>query len=149
MYIKTTNGAYEKQYSIGQLRKDNPQTSFPKNPPAELLAQWGVFAVTPTNKPDVDHTKNVVEDIPVKQGDVWVQVWEVLDATESEIQGRIADKANAIRAERDAKLVESDWTQVLDAAVDQAAWATYREALRDVPQQDDFPNTVVWPEQPE
>jgi hypothetical protein len=57
--------------------------------------------------------------------------------------------AESIRAERDSKLVESDWTQVIDAAVDQAAWATYRQALRDIPQQDDFPNTVVWPEQPE
>jgi hypothetical protein len=59
--------------------------------------------------------------------------------------GEIADK---IRAERDSKLVESDWTQVLDAAVDQAAWATYRQALRDIPQQEDFPATVVWPTQP-
>jgi hypothetical protein len=60
--------------------------------------------------------------------------------------GEIADR---VRAERDSKLIESDWTQVLDAAVDQAAWATYRQALRDIPQQDDFPDTVVWPEQPE
>jgi hypothetical protein len=148
MYIKTTNGAYEKPYSIGQLRKDNPNTSFPKNPTVTLLAEWGVYPVTPTSQPSVDHTKNVTEKPPVKQGDEWVQVWEVLDATESEIQGRIADKANAIRAERDRKLVESDWTQVLDAAVDKAAWATYRQALRDIPQQEGFPATVVWPTQP-
>jgi hypothetical protein len=148
MYIKTTNGAYEKPYSIGQLRKDNPNTSFPKNPTVTLLAEWGVYPVKPTSQPSVDHTKNVTEKPPVKQGDAWVQVWEVLDATESEIQGRIADKANAIRAERDAKLVESDWTQVLDAAVDQAAWATYRQALRDIPQQEGFPATAVWPTQP-
>jgi hypothetical protein len=148
MHIKTTNGAYEKPYSIGQLRKDNPNTSFPKYPTDALLAEWGVYPVKPTGQPSVDYTKNVTEKPPVKQGSEWVQVWEVSDATESEIQERIADKANAIRAERDAKLVESDWTQVLDAAVDQASWAAYRQSLRDIPQQDGFPTLVVWPEKP-
>jgi hypothetical protein len=148
MYIKTLNGAYEKPYSIGQLRKDNPNTSFPKYPTDELLAEWGVFAVIPANQPSADHTKNVTEKPPVKQGSEWVQVWEVSDATESEIQGRIADKANAIRAERDRKLVESDWTQVIDAPVNQEAWAAYRQALRNIPQQDGFPTVIVWPEKP-
>jgi hypothetical protein len=72
--------------------------------------------------------------------------WAVLPEYPQPTAGEIAVK---MRAERDSKLVETDWTQVLDAAVDQAAWANYRQALRDVPQQDDFPNTVVWPEQPE
>lgn len=57
--------------------------------------------------------------------------------------------AEEIRAERDQKLFSTDWTQVIDAPVDQAAWATYRQALRDIPQQADFPATVVWPTQPE
>lgn len=54
-----------------------------------------------------------------------------------------------VRAERDAKLTASDWTQVVDAPVDQAAWATYRQALRDIPSQEGFPNTVTWPTKPE
>jgi len=53
-----------------------------------------------------------------------------------------------VRAERDRLLDESDWTQVADAPVDQAAWATYRQALRDVPEQVGFPNDVTWPEKP-
>tara|TARA_R110000803_G_scaffold40925_3_gene88174 strand:+ start:1089 stop:1370 length:282 start_codon:yes stop_codon:yes gene_type:complete len=56
--------------------------------------------------------------------------------------------AEKIRKERDQKLVESDWTQVLDAQVDQAVWATYRQALRDVPAQAGFPNTIDWPTEP-
>ena len=54
-----------------------------------------------------------------------------------------------IRSLRDAKLTESDWTQVADAPVDQAAWATYRQALRDIPSQAGFPNEVTWPTEPE
>lgn len=53
-----------------------------------------------------------------------------------------------LRAERDRLLAESDWTQVADAPVNQAAWASYRQALRDVPQQAGFPDDVVWPTKP-
>jgi hypothetical protein len=56
--------------------------------------------------------------------------------------------AAQVRAQRNRLLSASDWTQVADAPVDQAAWATYRQALRDVPQQDGFPGSVVWPTEP-
>ena len=61
----------------------------------------------------------------------------------------IAAKEVEIRNLRNKLLTSSDWTQVIDAPVDQAAWATYRQALRDIPQQEGFPATVVWPTQPE
>lgn len=59
-----------------------------------------------------------------------------------------AEAAAAARAHRDALLAASDWTQLADAPVDQAAWATYREALRDVPQQTGFPSNANWPVAP-
>ena len=52
-----------------------------------------------------------------------------------------------MRNHRDRLLKESDWTQVADAPVDQQAWATYRQALRDFPAtwtpspEADFPDT--------
>jgi flavin-binding protein dodecin len=54
----------------------------------------------------------------------------------------------AVRRGRDSLLAASDWTQVADAPVDAAAWATYRQALRDIPQQDGFPENITWPETP-
>lgn len=54
-----------------------------------------------------------------------------------------------VRAERSQLLTASDWTQVIDAPVDQGAWATYRQALRDLPQQEGFPTTITWPVKPE
>ena len=54
-----------------------------------------------------------------------------------------------IRQQRNALLASSDWTQAAD--VPQAtkdAWATYRQALRDVPQQAGFPENVTWPQKP-
>jgi Phage tail assembly chaperone protein len=55
--------------------------------------------------------------------------------------------ANA-RNQRDTLLTQTDWTQVADAPVDKAAWAAYRQALRDVPQQIGFPTTITWPVKP-
>ena len=59
-----------------------------------------------------------------------------------------AEQAKNVRATRDAKLAECDWTQVADAPVDKAVWATYRQALRDITTQSGFPWTVEWPELP-
>ena len=53
-----------------------------------------------------------------------------------------------VRRLRNGLLAASDWTQVADAPVDQAAWATYRWALRDIPTQAGFPKTIDWPAVP-
>lgn len=59
-----------------------------------------------------------------------------------------AEQAKSVRATRGEKLKDTDWTQVADAPVDRAAWATYRQALRDISGQAGFPWTVTWPEMP-
>jgi hypothetical protein len=56
-----------------------------------------------------------------------------------------------IRAQRHSLLNASDWTQVADAPLNTSEkqdWADYRQALRDVPQDFDSPDDVVWPEAP-
>jgi len=53
-----------------------------------------------------------------------------------------------LRRKRDQMLASCDWTQVPDAPVDQAAWATYRQALRDLPANTSDPANPVWPSQP-
>jgi hypothetical protein len=53
-----------------------------------------------------------------------------------------------VRQKRNELLTRSDWTQVADAPVDKAAWAAYRQALRDISSQEGFPWTIEWPTQP-
>jgi hypothetical protein len=54
-----------------------------------------------------------------------------------------------IRDRRNVLLAASDWTQVADAPVDAAAWAKYRQALRDLPAKIKDPTAEVkWPEPP-
>ena len=59
-----------------------------------------------------------------------------------------AEQAKSIREQRNQKLKDSDWTQIADSTADKAAWATYRQALRDVPAQAGFPWTIDWPDAP-
>lgn len=52
-----------------------------------------------------------------------------------------------IRKDRNGLLRECDWTQLPDSPVDRAAWAAYRQGLRDITKQAD-PAKVVWPDAP-
>ena len=59
--------------------------------------------------------------------------------------------AEEARARRGKLLAASDWTQVLDAPIDaetREAYRAYRQALRDIPEQEGFPAAITWPELP-
>ena len=79
----------------------------------------------------------------------WYTKYSVADMIDEAKAAADANQATSIRNERNRKLTETDWTQVDDAPVDKAVWATYRQALRDVPAQEGFPWDVTWPTQPE
>jgi len=72
---------------------------------------------------------------------VWTVVWNKQQRSEEEV-------TQIMRLKRDNFLKESDWTQLSDASVDATAWATYRQALRDLPSQSGFPFNITWPTQP-
>lgn len=61
---------------------------------------------------------------------------------------RDAEQGENVRRSRNQMLSETDWTQLEDSPVNKTVWATYRQALRDVPTQEGFPWTVQWPEKP-
>lgn len=147
-YAKVNNGQVE-QYplSLTDIRLQMPNVSFAANISNEELEQFGYFFVTPTESPAYDYTKNVARTaIAVDNG--FIEVWQESAATEEEISARVAEKANEVRAERDAKLASSDWTQLADAEVDKSAWAAYRQALRDITEQVGFPYNVTFPVTP-
>ena len=69
----------------------------------------------------------------------------IITIDQGKLQSALAAEA---RAQRNTLLAASDWTQVADAPVDQAAWATYRQALRDITSQEGFPEAITWPVAP-
>jgi Phage tail assembly chaperone protein len=79
----------------------------------------------------------------------WYTKYSVTNMDVDAITAKDEEQAKSVRASRTEKLKDSDWTQVADAPVDQAAWAEYRQALRDITGQEGFPWTIEWPEQPE
>jgi hypothetical protein len=102
---------------------------------------------------------NCSEDIIIAQvldGEAYVEGmfdanhFAIIDgqAVEQERQQDIKITWLELRAARDRKLSACDWTQVADAPVDHAAWAAYRQALRDLPSSTADPSNPVWPEPP-
>ena len=49
---------------------------------------------------------------------------------------------------RNTELARTDWTQIADAPVDKAAWATYRQLLRDLPASNANPRFIELPNEP-
>lgn len=82
-------------------------------------------------------------------------LWDTTEQIAAEKKAREAkakaSRMAAFRKRRDAKLAECDWTQLPDAPItaeEKAAWATYRQALRDVPETADADGWVTWPKRP-
>ena len=71
--------------------------------------------------------------------------WDAAEASMGD--GVDPSKAKEIRNERNQLLSETDWMAGSDVTMS-TAWRTYRQALRDVPSQEGFPNTVTWPTKP-
>lgn len=141
-----------------QIRGAFFNVSFPVNAGAETFTDFGFEPYATATQPEFNHLIQTVEErAPVKQGDAWVQQWAVVEKYGEDDRARVlahaeADKLESkkasVRAERNDKLAATDWTQVADAKVDKAAWATYRQALRDVTAQEGFPWAIIWPTQP-
>ena len=137
-------------YSIADLKRDNPQVSFPSNPSQQLLEEFGVYYVTPTEEPRVDALTHSAKEINPKLVDgKWVQNWKVVEHSEEELDRIYNRTSDAVRSRRYSLLSESDWTQVADAPVDAAAWRSYRSELRDITKQEGYPFNVQWPVPPE
>jgi cytolysin (calcineurin-like family phosphatase) len=98
--------------------------------------------VVDTLPPSINYERETLEyGVPEQRDGVWYVTW-VVNQYPDEVG------ASRVRAKRNQLLAETDWTQVADAPVDKASWATYRQALRDITTQSGFPWEVTWPDAP-
>ena len=78
---------------------------------------------------------------------------QTVDAQTTAYRARVdADTAASARSTRTSLLAECDWTQLPDSALTtekKAEWATYRQALRNLPSASGWPHTHTLPEKPE
>ena len=131
-----------------EFRALHPNTSMPQQLSEELLNEFGADVVLegPQASPTRYQTAyaNGVEQLDGK----WYTKYSVAEMDAEAITAKDVEQAKSMRDQRGEKLKDSDWTQVADAPVDKAAWATYRQALRNVPAQAGFPWTITWPDAP-
>ena len=73
---------------------------------------------------------------------------EIIEVSEDYFDIPLSAKEQEVRGTRDDLLAETDWWAVSDRTMTQAE-THYRQALRDVPQQDGFPVDITWPTKPE
>lgn len=151
MVIKTENGV-----AVGHPLVDEnfrllfPNISFPEVLTQADVAPYGYAMFSFTDKPTPARYEKIEEATPGKNPDgSFTQAWAKVQMSAQERSDVDATNANSVRNARNTLLTMSDWTQIADAPVDSAAWAVYRQSLRDVTSQAGFPWNVTWPSKPE
>lgn len=149
----------------GEFRALHPNTSLPAQLSEELINELGADVVfegaQATGGTRYQYSeRDGVEEINGKWftkyrlGPVFTdQITDSVTQTAAQQQAsyeavKDADQATAMRADRNTRLADSDWTQVADAPVNKAAWVIYRQELRDITSQSGFPWEITWPDQP-
>jgi hypothetical protein len=167
-YVKTTNGnADQYPYTVGKLRRDNPNTSFPKKISESLLASYGVYPVTKGPIPNCGvHQYTQRNDLPTLKNGVWVLDYTVYDmfadttdedgvtTTKAEHEAAHQARLNTYAAERnrtqrDLLIGETDWWASSDLTMT-AEQTAYRQALRDITSHANWPHLdeADWPTKP-
>lgn len=157
MYTKIKDGSVEKYpYSITDLKKDNPNVSFPKVLNTSTLNSFGTYEVVTDSKPTYNSVTQTInkKNTPELVSGTWTLKWETKDKPQEDIDQEKADNQADIRNERGMELEQSDWTVLPDAPLSTdmvAKYKIFRQELRDVTKQASFNNaepSVTWPTKP-
>jgi hypothetical protein len=135
--------------SQGQVRSLYPNTSFPSQWTPALVEELGLDPVFESPTPTTTRYQVAFKDgVEQDSQGRWLWKWSISEMDDDAKAAKDSEQAKAVRSDRDKRLSDTDWTQVADAPVDKAVWATYRQALRDVPAQAGFPYDITWPAKP-
>ena len=128
-YVKIINGT-PTIYSLRDLRRDNPQVSFPAEPSDERLAEWDIYPLAEGAKPAPERWQRVVKG-PVEQvAGVWTQTYVTEDrlATAEGVKAEAYRRIVAVIPEWKQRNLTAQATQLLHKGTanwtpeDQAAW---------------------------
>tara|TARA_R110001632_G_scaffold113063_1_gene224133 strand:+ start:1894 stop:2352 length:459 start_codon:yes stop_codon:yes gene_type:complete len=152
MHVKITSGSVDTYpYNVGQLRRDNPNTSFPKQIPDEMLESYGVYTVVYTDVPSIDDRTQKAEQAssPSLVDGAWTIVWTTSSKTAEETQAWDDNIALSNRGNRDGLISETDFYALSDVTMT-SEMTTYRQALRDITTHTNWPNLedADWPTKP-
>jgi hypothetical protein len=148
MYRIKSTGEIKSQ---GEIRAMYPNTSFPSQWSAELVANLGLDPVFETPAPTTTRYQTASKDGVEQVEGKWQWKWVVTEMSDEAKAAIDAQQAAAVRSTRNARIAECDWTQLDDTPITNSKkleWAAYRQALRDIPDQPGFPWDINWPEKP-
>lgn len=149
MHAKIKNNVVV-EYPIVNLRQYLSDTSLPADLTVDSGLPAGFVYVRPAPIPEYDYNTQilVLDPQPRNVDGLWYSFYNAVNMNPQQLAEHIARQSQVVRSQRNQKLTESDWTQIADATVDKAAWAVYRQALRDISNQAGFPTAVTWPAPP-
>ena len=78
--------------------------------------------------------------------------WTQMKTAEQLETERLEQASESARNQRDRLLTDSDWVTIRATDTGDPVpteWHTYRQALRDIPEQTGFPEEIDWPQEPE
>lgn len=136
--------------STDLFKAANNTTSFPATPTADNCDSVGWDIVEETDPPVLTPPYEIAERDGVEEsGGKWVQKWKITTRDAATVD---AENAKIVRLERNHRLNASDWTHTSDTKLSTsklAEWATYRQALRDITSDSNFPSgDITWPTKP-
>ena len=131
-----------------EFRQLYPNTSMPSQLSEELVNEFGGDVVLEGPQSSPTRYQIAYRDGVEQIDGSWFTKYSVADLDADAITSKDAEQSKSVRDSRNVKLAECDWTQLADSTADKEAWATYRQALRDVPTQSGFPWDITWPTQP-
>jgi len=148
MYLVIENGAVTKK--VPHIKEEFPNVSFPASGvPSDFLAEHNLVKVTPVT---ITSGRDVVENVaPYQEGTNWYTQKVTPYVSPAEIPPTDEEVWESVRTTRFEHLRLCDWTQLPDAPLTDAQkilWVTYRQALRDIPQNNTDPTAIVWPTPP-
>ena len=149
MYARVINGSVKEfPYSIKKLQIDNPNTSFPKPMSESTLESFNIYEVADVASPEIKDTQIAYHTGNAVQVDgEWQREWTTRDKTSDEITEENNRLASETREKRNKLLAETDFHALSDVTMSDEM-KTYRQALRDLPSDSDWPNPT-FPEKPE
>jgi hypothetical protein len=148
-YYDITNSVIVSQR---QILKANPNTSFALPLSDAALADLNMAKLLEDTRPSFDaDTQRVIDGAIEERDGSYYQTYSVVDRSADAIANDLNNKKAQVRAQRNARLTETDWAMMPDSPLidyDRSVMADYRAALRDVPAQAGFPNNPL-PEGPD
>ena len=147
MEIRTQDGQVMFESEFRQHIKQNGGGTWETTTP-EILASLGASVVLEGPQASPTRYQTAFRDGVQEIDGQWYTKYSVADMDDEAKTAKDAEQAKSVRTQRDDKLKSTDWTQVSDAPVDKTVWATYRQALRDLPSATGFPWDMTWPTEP-